>query len=311
MLRRFCDEVVILFDGDEAGRRAARKAALLLLKEERPGHVATLPEGEDPDSFVRSRGEEALATVIGEAAPLADHLISVARRRAGDEIPSRVRALQEIVPVLRSIQNPVSRALYVEQAADLFGVQRQMVVDAMRGDARRQQGRSRRQARPGDPNESGSRESKSRQAPSSRHAVSLLALLVAHPHLAPAAAEADGVSFVSDPALRGALSKALDMQEATGRVDVAELLTDLEQSTADVVAEAVLSEEFGGQIDGHRALKEILTALRLAQVNQELDRLANEIRQATAHGDESRLRELALKRHHLSAKRNDLIGERV
>jgi DNA primase len=302
-LRRFCDEVVLLFDGDDAGRRAAKKAASLLLREGRAGRVGVLPEGEDPDSFVRKRGVDELREILDGAQPLADHLINVASRRAGGEIPSRVRALEEVAPVLKSIANPVTRALYVEQAADLLGIEREMVVDAMQKPRRSDRRPLSKERKPDG--------SKRPRDSASRHAISLLALLVAHPHLAPAAGEADAVSYVSDPALRAAMSKALDMQEAGGHVDVSELLADLDGETADDVAEAVLSEEFGGQIDGHRALKEILTALKLAQVNRELNRLATEIRKATTQGDEGRLRELALKRHQLSAKRNDLIGERV
>jgi DNA primase len=334
VLRRFAPQVVLMFDGDEAGGRAARKAALLLLQADQPGHVVELPFGEDPDSLIKHQGADALLKRVEAAKPLADYLIARAAREAGAEIPQRVRALEGLAVVLRSISNPVTRALYVEQAAEVLGIEREMVVETMRRASTKQLrfgsagAQSTRRDAPSGNAPSGNAPSGNVSALSARdratrktrpdvsqaadhHAISLLALLVAHPHLAPVAAEQDAVSYIMNENLRSTLNKALDMQAQSGRVEVTDLLDGLDEETADDVAEAVLSEEFDGQIDGHRALKEILTALQLAQINQELERLAAQLRVARRGDDEERIRELALKRHELSAKRNDIIGERV
>jgi len=108
LLWRTAPEPVLAFDGDEAGFRAAQRAARLALPHLAPGHslrFAFLPAGEDPDSFVRSQGAAGMKRVLDAAEPLAQVLwrletegkeFSTPERRAGLE-----RALADIVSQMR------------------------------------------------------------------------------------------------------------------------------------------------------------------------------------------------------------------
>lgn len=81
-LFRFTDVVVFSFDGDSAGRRAARKAldaALPLATDVRSVKFLFLPPEHDPDSFIRAHGKDAFARYVSEAVPLSRFLIDVAR----------------------------------------------------------------------------------------------------------------------------------------------------------------------------------------------------------------------------------------
>ena len=81
-LFRFTDSVVFSFDGDAAGRRAARKAldaALPFASDVRTVKFLFLPPEHDPDSFIRAHGREAFAKYIGEATPLSRFLIEAAQ----------------------------------------------------------------------------------------------------------------------------------------------------------------------------------------------------------------------------------------
>ncbi len=81
-LFRFTDSVVFSFDGDGAGRRAARKAldaALPFANDERTVKFLFLPAEHDPDSFIRAFGREAFARHISDAVPLSRFLIDSAR----------------------------------------------------------------------------------------------------------------------------------------------------------------------------------------------------------------------------------------
>ena len=80
-LFRFTDSVVFSFDGDSAGRRAARKAldgALSYATDVRSIKFLFLPEEHDPDSFIREKGSEAFSTCVAQATPLSKFLIEVA-----------------------------------------------------------------------------------------------------------------------------------------------------------------------------------------------------------------------------------------
>jgi DNA primase len=81
-LFRFTDSVVFSFDGDRAGRRAARKAldgALPFASDVRSIKFLFLPAEHDPDSFIRAHGREAFARYVSEATPLSRFLIESAR----------------------------------------------------------------------------------------------------------------------------------------------------------------------------------------------------------------------------------------
>jgi DNA primase len=81
-LFRFTDAVVFSFDGDSAGRRAARKAldaALPMATDVRSVKFLFLPPEHDPDSFIREHGKDAFARYVGEAVPLSRFLIDAAR----------------------------------------------------------------------------------------------------------------------------------------------------------------------------------------------------------------------------------------
>lgn len=88
---------VLCFDGDSAGRRAAARAAetaLPLLKEERSLRLCLLPEGEDPDSLVRSRGAQAVGDLFASASPLSDVLFDLLAGGVSNPGPEERAALR-------------------------------------------------------------------------------------------------------------------------------------------------------------------------------------------------------------------------
>jgi DNA primase len=97
LLWRTAPEPILAFDGDEAGQKAARRAAHLALPMLKPGHslrFAFLPSGEDPDSLIGKSGPQAMRTLLDQAMPLSDMLwraetegrdFSTPERRAGLE----------------------------------------------------------------------------------------------------------------------------------------------------------------------------------------------------------------------------------
>ncbi len=97
-LYRRASQVIFCFDGDRAGRDAARRAlenALPVMRDGREARFLFLPDGEDPDSLVRREGSEAFAARIDSAVPLSDFLISQARTDLDLATPDGRAALVE------------------------------------------------------------------------------------------------------------------------------------------------------------------------------------------------------------------------
>jgi DNA primase len=132
-LRRHASEVVLLFDGDEAGERAAERALPLLLAEGLRVRVAFLPAGEDPDTLLRSRGAEALQTCIQHAPVYLDHLIEQRIRGAGAHAWEKADAGRVLGPLLRAISDSIERADYVRKVAGRLSLPEDSLLEALAG----------------------------------------------------------------------------------------------------------------------------------------------------------------------------------
>jgi DNA primase len=138
MLGRYTKNVVALFDGDEAGQKAAARSFEIFIEGGLLGRGAFLPKEEDPDTFVRSKGKEALEKLLGEAVPLADFYFNWLRERYGPSIEGKSQIAQEINRVLKKVRNPLEADLLVGLAADVLGIRENLMREALRaaGEAR-------------------------------------------------------------------------------------------------------------------------------------------------------------------------------
>lgn len=120
-LRRFTREVYLFFDGDEAGRRAATRAYPLCLDAEVNGRGIFLPQGEDPDSFVRGHGRAALDDLIERAESLQDFYLRRHSLPPGASAFQRAQAAREALSELKP-SDIVLRGALLTQLAQHFGV---------------------------------------------------------------------------------------------------------------------------------------------------------------------------------------------
>lgn len=122
LLRRYVSNVVLLFDSDAAGKKAVRAAQPLLAQAGLAARVVTLPPGDDPDSFLRSRGAEAMRALVDSAPGIVEHLIDSAAGEAGVDARAKADAIESLGPILASIDNPIEVRVYVERVAQAFEI---------------------------------------------------------------------------------------------------------------------------------------------------------------------------------------------
>lgn len=121
-LKRYASEVILLFDGDEAGRKAAWRALPHFLAADVRPRAAFLPSGEDPDTLVQKGGTEALTTLLDSAPPLLEHVIVSKARGAGADPRARGQAMRDVAPLLAALPDPIERDASIELAARTFHV---------------------------------------------------------------------------------------------------------------------------------------------------------------------------------------------
>jgi DNA primase len=117
-LKRYADSVVVIFDPDEAGQRAAIRAAGVFLRSGLAVRVASLPPGRDPDAFILAQGADAFRAILDSAEPEVDFQIRVlSRSEAVDTEAGRLRVARAVLATIAESPSPVQRSLLLQRAA--------------------------------------------------------------------------------------------------------------------------------------------------------------------------------------------------
>lgn len=137
VMKRLASRAVIVYDADPSGQSAMERAMALFEEADLPVRVVVLPDG-DPDGFLRARGADAFRGLVAQALPVFEYqLRAAAGRHDPQTVDGKVRIVDEILPQLAAVRNPVRQAEYVRLLAERFD---------LREDAVRQRLRSRRPA---------------------------------------------------------------------------------------------------------------------------------------------------------------------
>ncbi|MDD5018925.1 MAG: DNA primase [Candidatus Omnitrophica bacterium] len=129
LIKRFTNRVVMLYDPDLAGELATLRALELLIKEEMDVRIAGLPRGEDPDTFVRRQGPDALRQIIQDALPLFDYKLNfLVNKYDVHSTNGKDRIAREILPTIKQFAQHTTRAEYVKRAAACIGVDEQALL---------------------------------------------------------------------------------------------------------------------------------------------------------------------------------------
>jgi len=126
-LSRYTKNIIALFDGDDAGLKAAARSFEIFVEAGMFGRAAFLPKGEDPDTFVRAQGKVALETVLERAVPLADYYFSWLEQRFGKTLEGKSQIATEISRLMAKVTNPFEVDLLVRRAVDMLGIREELL----------------------------------------------------------------------------------------------------------------------------------------------------------------------------------------
>ncbi len=130
LLRRYTERVVLLYDPDVAGRSAALRAIPILLKEGFVIQIANLPEGFDPDQYIRERGAEALTDEMDRGLRYDQLFMNNLAKKHDLKAPSgKLAATDELIGLLSVITNPFEREQLLNRFASTFGISTQILMD--------------------------------------------------------------------------------------------------------------------------------------------------------------------------------------
>ncbi|MGK2934293.1 MAG: toprim domain-containing protein [Gemmatimonadaceae bacterium] len=129
LLRRYTKNVHLLYDSDRAGLVASFRSGDELLRTGAAVRVVTLPDGEDPDSFVRAQGAAGLETQIDQAVDVLERKIQLLQRAGAFSARHRKRrAIDRLLPTIRAAADPLTRELYIARTSEVSGVDRSVLL---------------------------------------------------------------------------------------------------------------------------------------------------------------------------------------
>ena len=136
LLERYCEEVVLFYDSDRAGQNAAVRGLKMLMdrKKKHSGmstqvRVAKVPDGKDPDEYIRSFGAEAFSKVVASALPVLDYLVDSAYNQSMEKGTFDSVLFQQLISTYLSWEdNMILRERAAARAAQILGVSTQSVM---------------------------------------------------------------------------------------------------------------------------------------------------------------------------------------
>ncbi len=149
VLGRYTKKVILAYDADAAGQKATLRGMELFRQAGFEVFVASLPEGEDPDSLIRKHGPESFGKCLAEAKPLLDYQLAIVLSGNLETPAGRAEAGKRVVGFLGRIENSIEREAYLRQAAARLGLSPESLMREVSGQVRppARQKNARKQAR--------------------------------------------------------------------------------------------------------------------------------------------------------------------
>lgn len=143
LIRRFTPNITLLYDGDEAGIKAALRGLDLVLEEGMNVHVVKFPDNHDPDSYMRLVGSTRFSSYIQEAAKdFITFKTETLLRDAGDDPFKRAELISDVVGSIAKIPDPIKRQIFFARVADQMNIEEQTLISEGNKLLRRQQSQS-------------------------------------------------------------------------------------------------------------------------------------------------------------------------
>jgi DNA primase len=131
-LKGYTDEVILLFDGDQAGLKAAMRSVPLFLSEQVTARIAVLPEAHDPDTFVREFGPDGLRKHLESAMPLPEFVFDKLVAQYGSSVAGKTKIVAELRELIKAIGDQhLQRTLFVSHFAKKLGLTPQQLMEGV------------------------------------------------------------------------------------------------------------------------------------------------------------------------------------
>ena len=283
-------QVILVFDADEAGRSAAARSLPLFVSADLDARVLLLPDGHDPDTFVREHGPGALNELAGQATGLLDFYVEQTLTRYPETMAGRNRAVQEIMGVMGRVDGQARVEMLRRSLAEKLGLSE----NALQLSERRMEQGAEKQTK-------GPKGVQEQVLPDFE--VGVLRLAVLHPEIAPDLFTAGIETELNNTVCRRLFHQLAEQLNRFGQMDIDRLMTDLESSDADFLTGLAMSDDGLRDEDVHQAVDDYIRYFSLRNQRNKSVELSRLIKEAQERGDSQHLKTLLQEKQRLLKER--------
>ena len=290
VLRRFCEEVVIVYDGDAAGISSAVRAGEILLEREVSSKICRIPDGLDPDDYVERHGAGGFLELLDAAAGVCDFIIDDTFSKYREKKMSSGESTRFLAELVSKTKDPIERSRALSRITGVFGIRESELLSLARV--------------------SGAGKNRGSLAPSPKvsggDAVErmILKILLRFPDLVDVAeAEKIGDYFEN-----GNLKVILTRIGEVGFNDASSLISSFEDvDTQELLSELIFSsDDLADEKTSEKILGDCVTRLELRGMNFKLGDLRDRIQKQRNSSDKEQEKKLVRKYRDLEREYRDL-----
>jgi DNA primase len=287
LVRRFGKELFLLFDPDEAGKKAALRGLELCIEEEMFPMVVPLPDGQDPDGYFQGGGDP--QALLSREVPGVEYVMEMLMEGYDlDTVEGRIKAVETVLPFLLKIKDGVHRDLYLKRLAEKTGVREGEILDAARAMRKT-------------PTKGGAQESVTRILVSTEKM--LVQMMLQYPELIPLLLDEGVVEGLEGRDLRSIGVLVIQDFQRHGDLSLDRLAPTLEEHGVSTLAFALaFQEEKLEEAMAERIMKDCLRKLKMNVLRRKREGLNKRIKEAEAQSDEALLNSLFLNMEALNAQ---------
>jgi DNA primase len=291
ILKRYTKNLITVFDADEAGIQASLRALPLFLEEEVAGKTVLLPEGEDPDEFLRKGNLEDFEERVIHAVPLIDFFFEwLMKTHDIKSIDGKVKVAEEGMALIDKIPNKIRKNFYTKALAEKLDLPESLLMERLRSSPKdRIKAEEDLKKRPIE-----------RSFPKSEEMV--VRLMIHHPEMIPAITKEGILREFESPVLQKMAEGLEGLYQKRGRLDLTEALGCFEEDLKERLSEFAFQESDLKAGDREKILKDCIQKIRKKKLKKDEGEILKRIKEAEKQKGEKGLDDLLMERQELTKR---------
>ncbi len=299
LMRRFADKLVLIFDPDPAGIRASLRGFDLFVSSSMKVNVVSLPDNDDPDTFLQKHGQDAFAACLRESVKFMDFVLAQVVKGGHDlSIDEKVEKAGEMLGFIAKLQSGIERDHYLKKTAEALDLDEAVLRQEMPKELKRQQ-----------PALAKTQTASPSQSHRPRAEEILVHLMLKDEAVARSLKDQIQPGDFTDPLFQRAARRIFDLLKEKGGFDTRALLSDGDEELNSVISHYSLLEM--DYEDPAQHCRDCVDVIKQRDPEKKLKFLFKAIEEAEARGDTAEVARLLKDQNELGKRPDRKLGKRV